>query len=155
MAELDDFRAQKDAFFARPPPSPPPPPPPGPLPRPRYCPENPALAFDLASEPFEDPEPVEMQTSTGESATYLRWGRLSFAVEGRDVTLTLFADPGSGGFFLPFQDAGRGTETYGAGRYLDVEPLPDGRLHVDFNYAYNPYCAYNDGWSCPITPFEN
>ncbi|MBK6663441.1 MAG: DUF1684 domain-containing protein [Thermoflexaceae bacterium] len=49
----------------------------------------------------------------------------------------------------------RRTETYGAGRYLDVEPLPDGRLHVDFNYAYNPYCAYNDAWSCPIPPREN
>ena len=155
MAELDDFRAQKDAFFARHPQSPLLPAQRGAFAGLRYYPADPALAFDLAPEPFAEPEPVEMQTSTGESATYLRWGRLTFAVEGRDVTLTLFADPGSGSFFLPFQDAGRGTETYGAGRYLDVEPLPDGRLHVDFNYAYNPYCAYNDAWSCPIPPREN
>ena len=46
-------------------------------------------------------------------------------------------------------------ETYGAGRYLEPEPLEDGRFAVDFNYAYNPYCAYNELWSCPLTPFEN
>ncbi len=46
-------------------------------------------------------------------------------------------------------------ETYGAGRYLDPEVLPDGRFHINFNVAYNPYCAYNDLYSCPLTPFEN
>jgi hypothetical protein len=46
-------------------------------------------------------------------------------------------------------------ETYPAGRYLDPQPIGDNRFMVDFNLAYNPYCAYNDYWSCPLTPFEN
>jgi uncharacterized protein (DUF1684 family) len=57
--------------------------------------------------------------------------------------------------FLPFADALAGVETYGAGRYLEPEPVGDGQFVVDFNLAYNPYCAYNDDWSCPITPREN
>ena len=56
---------------------------------------------------------------------------------------------------MPVGDATSGNDTCGAGRYLDVEELPDGKLVVDFNYAYNPYCAYNDSWSCPLTPPEN
>ena len=60
-----------------------------------------------------------------------------------------------GSFFLPFVDATSGKETYGAGRYLDIELTHDGEIVVDFNYAYNPYCAYNEQWSCPLTPFEN
>ena len=58
--------------------------------------------------------------------------------------------------FLPFKDetAANG-ETYWAGRYLDLHQLPGDRLLLDFNYAYNPYCAYNDLWSCPLTPAEN
>jgi hypothetical protein len=62
---------------------------------------------------------------------------------------------GGGGYFLPFMDATSGDETYGAGRYLEIEPLPGGKLLVDFNMAYNPYCAYNEYWSCPIPPKEN
>ncbi|MFN2197412.1 MAG: DUF1684 domain-containing protein, partial [Anaerolineales bacterium] len=52
-------------------------------------------------------------------------------------------------------DALAGQETYGAGRYLEPEELEDGRFLIDFNLAYNPYCAYNENWSCPLTPFEN
>ena len=59
------------------------------------------------------------------------------------------------GLFLPFVDALAGHETYGAGRYLEPEEAAGKRVHVDFNLAYNPYCAYNERWSCPITPAEN
>jgi uncharacterized protein (DUF1684 family) len=58
-------------------------------------------------------------------------------------------------FFLPFADSMAGSETYPAGRYLEVEELPGGNFLVDFNQAYNPYCAYNEQWSCPLTPAEN
>ena len=95
-----------------------------------------------------------MQTSTGDVASYIRWARISFAVDGETAELTVFKDAQSGSLFLPFQDANAGGETYEAGRYLDEEQH-DGRLHVDFNYAYNPYCAYNEMWSCPIPPAEN
>jgi len=74
-------------------------------------------------------------------------------VEGLPAQLTVYRN--ELGFFLPFVDSLAGGETYGAGRYLEPTELPDGRFEVDFNFAYNPYCAYNENWSCPITPAEN
>jgi uncharacterized protein (DUF1684 family) len=94
-----------------------------------------------------------MQTTTGDQQTFVRHGRIHFAVDGQPASLTVYRS--AHGYFLPFADSLAGSETYGAGRYLDPEPLPDGRLHIDFNLAYNPYCAYNEAWSCPITPPEN
>ena len=117
--------------------------------------ERPDLRFVLNLENYASPEVVEMQTSTGDVASFLRWGNVSFEVDGKAVQVTVYKDPDTGDFFLPFADATSGGETYGAGRYLDMTTLPDGRVLVDFNYAYNPYCAYNDRWSCPLTPPEN
>ena len=57
--------------------------------------------------------------------------------------------------FVPFLDATSGTETYGAGRYLDLEAEPDGRYALDFNLAYHPYCVYAPTYSCPLTTAEN
>jgi uncharacterized protein (DUF1684 family) len=59
--------------------------------------------------------------------------------------------------FLPFQDDTNGESTYGGGRYIDLKvgDIEDGKLTIDFNKAYNPYCAYGDGWNCPIPPVEN
>jgi uncharacterized protein (DUF1684 family) len=74
-------------------------------------------------------------------------------VDNQPAELTVFFN--QNGAFLPFVDNLAGQETYPAGRYLEPEPLPDGRFLVDFNMAYNPYCAYNEMWSCPLTPFEN
>ncbi|MCK9519019.1 MAG: DUF1684 domain-containing protein [Dehalococcoidia bacterium] len=155
MSELTEFRKAKDEFFATHPQSPLTPEQRSEFTGLRYYDEEPALA--IVSEPrvFEDPELVDMQTSTGETAPYLRWARVHFSVDDRDAELTVYRDPGSGDLFLPFQDANAGNETYGAGRYLGVDEQPDGRLLLDFNYAYNPYCAYNDAWSCPLPPPEN
>jgi uncharacterized protein len=153
MSELTKFRVAKDEYFATEQ---------SPLtPEQRssfeglsYYDEHPGLALHLAVEPFDDQTEVEMQTSTGEFAPYVRWGAISFRAEDTPVQLTLYRDRG-GRFFLPFQDANAGTETYGAGRYLDIDVDDDGRVWVDFNYAYNPYCAYNSHWSCPLPPAEN
>ena len=96
---------------------------------------------------------MQVQTSTGKFQVYQRWGRFRFQVDGQPAELTiLFSDSG---YFLPFVDSLAGKETYPAGRYLEPEPLGGGRFRIDFNLAYNPYCAYNDQWSCPLTPFEN
>jgi hypothetical protein len=119
----------------------------------RYFPPNPALDLTLDLERHEAPSQVEIQTTTGEVRLYERFGRIAFTVDDRTVGLTVYRS--EDGFFLPFADALAGSETYGAGRYLEPEPSADGRLHVDFNLAYNPYCAYNARWSCPITPAEN
>lgn len=155
MSELDDFRRAKDDFFAHDPQSP--------LTATQraafhglaYFDENPALVFDVAPEVLDPQERVEMQTSTGDAATYLRWARARFAVGGEEAALTIYRDPIAGALFVPFRDATSGEESYGAGRYLEPEPAPGGRLHLDFNVAYNPYCAYNEAWSCPIPPAEN
>jgi uncharacterized protein (DUF1684 family) len=155
MTELDDFRADKDAFFRNDRNSPLTPEQQRDFRGLRYYPERPDLALTLRPEPLDHPETVEMQTSTGHIAWYTQWARLHFEVEGQPAELTVYRDPTMGLLFLPFQDANAGGDTYGAGRYLEPHPLDDGRLLVDFNYAYNPYCAYNEQWTCPIPPAEN
>jgi len=119
----------------------------------RYFEAAPALDLFVALERFPGGEEVLMQTSTGDVQPYERFGRFRFTVEGQEAALTVYR--GEHGYFLPFADSLAGVETYGAGRYLEPQELPDGRFAVDFNLAYNPYCAYNDQWSCPLTPAEN
>ena len=153
MSELTEFRAEKDEFFRRYPQSPL-------TPEQRkgfiglqYFPENESLRLEVQIEPFADQQPIVMQTSTGGIQEYKRHGRFKFQVDGQDAELTIYQS--EHGYFLPFVDALAGKETYPAGRYLDPEALPGHRFLVDFNLAYNPYCAYNEMWSCPITPAEN
>lgn len=153
MSLLESFRLEKDEFFLHDPHSPLTPDQRRDFDGLRYFPKNPALDLKVEVEEFPEKQNVTMQTTTGAVQDYQRFGRFRFAVEGEEVELTLFSNPH--GFFMPFADSLAGKETYGAGRYLEPELLPDGRFHVDFNLAYNPYCAYNDLYSCPITPAEN
>lgn len=120
----------------------------------RYYGYNPALALTVTITPFEKKDNVQIQTTKGEPRWYLRYGEFTFDVEGETTRLTVYMMPG-GHYFLPFVDSSAGTETYPAGRYLELEPLGGDRYAVDFNYAYNPFCTYNDAWVCPITPAEN
>jgi len=153
MNPLQAFRAEKDQFFAHHPQSP--------LTRDQkrhfqgldYFPEAPDLRLELDVEEYAKQEHIEIQTTTGDIQSYIRFGKIRFQVEGQDVELTVYAN--QHGFFLPFVDSLAGKETYPAGRYLDPELLPDGKVLIDFNWAYNPYCAYNEMWSCPLTPWEN
>jgi uncharacterized protein len=101
-------------------------------------------------------ETIDLQTTTGGVQVYRRAGIARFEVDGEPAAVTLYASEDMDELFLPFRDATSGRETYGAGRYLEVEPPgADGRVLVDFNAAYTPYCAYNPDWSCPIPPGEN
>jgi uncharacterized protein (DUF1684 family) len=118
-----------------------------------YYDPNPELVFTLPVEPADGAE-VRVQTSDGSVRRYRRLGRVTFAVDGEAATLALYST-GHPGLFVPFRDATSGTDTYGAGRYLDVEPNGDGTVTIDFNYAYNPFCAYDDAYSCPLPPGEN
>jgi uncharacterized protein (DUF1684 family) len=95
---------------------------------------------------------VEMQTSRGSVQSYTRYGTFKFSVDGQEAELTRFSDPH--GVFLPVADALAGKATYGTGRYLEPKQLLNGKLLVDFNYASNPYCAYNELFACPLTPIE-
>jgi len=122
---------------------------------------NEALVMVLPVAKFPASEPmVEMETSTGDVRPYRRWGRMTFTVDGESASLTIYSDIYGREFFLPFRDATSGTETYGAGRYLDnhrpgLWDLGNGRVKIDLNFAYNPYCAYNPYYSCPLPPREN
>ena len=153
MSELTDFRAEKDEFFGHHPQS---------LLTPeqkrgfvglQYFPENDALQLEVQAEPLFDQQPMQMQTSTGGVQMYVRHARFKFPVDGQEAELTIYQS--ENGYFLPFVDSLAGKETYPAGRYLEPESLPGNHFLVDFNLAYNPYCAYNEMWSCPITPAEN
>ena len=116
-----------------------------------YFEYNPELIYILVPEPVDGDETVQIMTTTNEIRNYRKHGRITFRVDQTDASLTIYETPH--GFFLPFVDTG--DETYKAGRYLDLEPRADGAFLIDFNLAYNPYCVYNERYSCPLTPPEN
>ena len=153
MRDLKDFRKGKDDFFAHHPQSP------LTVEQKRsfkglnYFPPNPALRLEVQVEKFPVKDQIQMQTTTGDIQVYQRFGSFQFNVAGQTAELAIYTSEDS--YFLPFVDSLAGKETYPAGRYLEPEALGKGRFLVDFNLAYNPYCAYNERWSCPITPFEN
>jgi uncharacterized protein (DUF1684 family) len=153
MTKLEAFRADKDHFFATDRESPLTPEQKRGFRGLKYFAENPDLRLVVDVDEFPQKDEIRMQTTTGDVQPHTRFGRFKFTVDGQEAELTIYADPH--GFFLPFVDSLAGTETYGAGRYLEPEPLGKGKFLVDFNLAYNPYCAYDDRWSCPITPREN
>ncbi len=152
-AELLEFRREKDQFFASGHQSP--------LDHADqrnfgglgYFDPNPDLVFSLAMEPADGSE-IHVQTSDGQERVYRRSGEVKFEVGEEAVTLTLYSTD-QPGYFVPFRDSTSGKETYGAGRYLDIDPTDDGKVTIDFNLAYNPYCVYNDAYSCPLPPAEN
>ena len=108
-------------------------------------------------EPGNAGRSMDVPTSTGEKRHMDVVGTLEFTLKGQRMKLTAFAEEGSHGtrLFVPFTDDTSGQETYGGGRYLDLDRSPSAVYVIDFNTAYNPYCAYNERWSCPLTPFEN
>lgn len=116
----------------------------------------------LVLQPYEGDAPVRfgMAATRGEDRPAVRAGTFRFeagGAENRLVAYRFLGDDGEpdGDLFVPFMDATTGTDTYGAGRYLDAVAADDGTWTLDFNLAYHPYCAYNPRYSCPITPAEN
>jgi len=107
-------------------------------------------------------QPFEMKTSTDRLPIYVKYGEITFKVSGKQFKLNVYQNVElvqKEGFedylFLPFSNLTSGKETYVGGRYIDVK-IPKGKtMVVDFNKAYNPYCAYNYKYSCPIVPLEN
>ncbi len=157
---IHEFRADKDRFLATNPRSP--------IPAAErdafeglpYYPIDPELRFDeLTLEPYTGDEPVrfEIPTSDDRLRPATRAGVLRFPLAGEERALTAYTFEGAeaGYLFVPFLDGTSGTETYGAGRYLDLEPEDDGTYSLDFNLAYHPSCVYDPRFSCPLTPAEN
>jgi uncharacterized protein (DUF1684 family) len=107
-------------------------------------------------------KPFGMKTTTDRLPQYQAVGELRFTVAGRKERLTVFRNidlarkPGYEDYlFVPFTDLTNGEETYGGGRYLDLRAPLGKQVELDFNRAYNPYCAYGGRYSCPIPPPEN
>lgn len=119
-----------------------------------YYPPDPKYRYTLPLFPVE-PEPLTFQTSTGDERVYFKIGHVEFEVEGQPARLSVYKSEEHDELFLPFRDATSGTETYGAGRYLEPAELANDEILLDFNLAYNPYCAYSDAYSCPLPPLEN
>ncbi len=109
-----------------------------------------------------DEAPFKMKTTTDRLPDYVKYGELSFDIKGKPFLLDVYQNLGlieEEGYedylFLPFLDETNGLESYGGGRYIDMR-IPEGdTVIIDFNKAYNPYCAYNDKYSCPIVPRKN
>ena len=152
--ELKSFRADKDRVFATDPNSP--------LTTEQrqafqgldYFDENPGLVVHATVDRNVESGEVRMGTSAGDEQVYKRYGVVRFTVDGQPAEVTLYASEDSDELFIPFRDATSGKETYGAGRYLELHAHGD-HITIDFNYAYNPNCAYDPSWSCPLPPPEN
>ncbi len=107
----------------------------------------------------------KMATTTDRKPLYKEYGKLNFTLKGKDCELTIYQSQDESRdekykdyLFLPFTDDTSGEESYGGGRYMDVmttDEKPDGTIQLNFNNTYNPYCAYNDRYSCPLTPRKN
>src|SRR5207253_7462228 len=104
-------------------------------------------------------EPVMFQipTTDGQLRDAERAGTFAFEIDGAPHRLTAYTFEGSGteSVFVPFLDATSGSESYGAGRYLDIDREGDGTYALDFNLAYHPSCVYDPRFSCPLTPAEH
>ena len=106
-----------------------------------------------------NPDTLLIQMSANRAEKFLHWGLAQFKIGNQPQQLGIYlkADGKDSTLFIPFTDRTNGHETYGGGRYLDV-PLPEPNateIELDFNRAYNPYCAYNNAYSCPVPPAEN
>lgn len=139
----------------------------------RYFPYDAALRIEATLTPLSEVEETDELPASGPHAMrFRRAGRLDFSLAGASASLLVYwIDVYGGGLFLPFRDATSGSETYGGGRYLfDTVKGSDflrldgerermgyggGRVALDFNYAYNPSCAYDSRWICPLAPNEN
>lgn len=112
----------------------------------------------------EGEKPFELPTYSGITKTFIKYATLDFKLDNEDLSLNVYRNletirmPQYKNYlFLPYMDATSGESTYGGGRYINLSTLDiqDGKVELDFNKSYNPWCAYSDGYNCPIPPIEN
>ena|SRR5437773_1483573 len=126
-----------------------------------YFPPNPKYRLKVKLQRYPKPEPVVLATSKGTPRDMLKWGYFEFTIDGQTHRLQVFKSVPKPGehedesLFIPFRDATGGKESYPAGRYLDLPVTKNDEYVLDFNLAYNPYCAYSDAYVCPLPPREN
>lgn len=157
--ELEWERREKDRFFVLNQQSPIPPEERSKFKGLSYYPPDPNFRFELELHEHGDKKIIEIEDTKGNVRQFLRWGEFRFAIGNENCALQAYkGDPEEEGLFLPFRDATNGKETYGAGRYLDLDlrdRTEDGKWLLDFNRAYNPWCAYSEDYACPFVPPEN
>jgi len=125
-----------------------------------YFPPDPKYRLNTKLVRYPKPEPITMVTSKGVPREMLKWGYFEFAIDGQARRLQAYKSVPKPGeheesLFVPFRDATSGKESYGAARYLDLPIAGTDEYVLDFNLAYNPYCAYSDDYVCPFPPREN
>ncbi len=111
----------------------------------------------------QNPKKFEFPTNTSRTPIYIKYGDAYFRLEGKHHHLEIYQNQGNLNneeykdfLFLPFGDKTNAYETYGGGRYIDLKiPKDSTKIVIDFNKAYNPYCAYSHRWSCPLIPQNN
>jgi uncharacterized protein (DUF1684 family) len=157
ISQVQEFRKGKDEFFATSHDSPLAHGKTGSFKGLRYFSPDPRYKILANLHRYDNPEKVTMTTSKGTRQQFHRLGYFEFDIEGKKVKIQAYksAERESNELFIPFKDGTSGKESYGAARYLDIEENPDDEYVVDFNYAYNPYCAYSQDYVCPLPPKEN
>jgi uncharacterized protein (DUF1684 family) len=158
LAELSEARAEKDRLFLESADSPVPPSKRGQLLPLRYFPIDSQYVVPASLKLADERPMFEMPTSTGALRKMQMVGELVFTLQGEQRTLGAFVPEEVSritSLFVPFADLTTGADTYAAGRYLDIEATATGYYTIDFNRAYNPYCAYNAAYECPFPPVSN
>jgi len=125
-----------------------------------YFPPDPNYRFELKLKEYKQKKTVKMAYTKGEEQEFIRWGEFRFKIDGKECTLQAYkAEQNEERMFVPFRDKTNGKETYGAGRYIDLDSYSDftlsGKWILDFNKAYNPWCIYSEKYTCPFVPPEN
>lgn len=123
-------------------------------------PPNPNYRFELELHEHDEKRVVKMAYTKGNEQDFLRWGEFQFRISDQKQVLQAYkSNPDEDRLFIPFKDETSGKETYGAGRYIDLELERDHtseeRWILDFNKAYNPWCVYSEAYTCPFVPPEN
>ena len=154
---LARFRHEKDAFFRTSESSPIPTEERERFPGLRYFDPAPTFRFEVALQRYTDPTSVMMATSKGTRQLFNRVGYFETKIDAIIIRVQAYqsAESDDSSIFVPFRDGTSGKESYGAARYLDLGVEHDDNYAVDFNYAYNPYCAYSEDYVCPLPPQEN
>jgi uncharacterized protein len=122
-----------------------------------YFAPDPSLRLEVKLQRYANPDGVMLSTSKGTRQLFNRVGFFDLTMGGNPVRIHAYqsAQQDDPNLFIPFRDATSGKESYGSARYIDLEVQHDDEYALDFNYAYNPYCAYSDSWTCPLPPTEN
>lgn len=128
----------------------------------RFFPFNKKYVVDARFVRTPDEKPFQMSTSSGMRKTYIKYAEVFFTIDGKQYRLNVYqsqdlikSEEYKDYLFIPFTDATSGNETYEGGRYIDLSIPAGDHLLINFNKAYHPYCAYTDGYNCPIPPREN